>query len=74
MTEVLQKYKHYKGHLYELVCEGLHSETHEEMVVYRSLEQNGEYPSGSIWIRPKVMFFEEVELDGKKVKRFTKCD
>ncbi|MBT4153487.1 MAG: DUF1653 domain-containing protein [Candidatus Magasanikbacteria bacterium] len=67
-------YKHYKGHLYEIVTEGTHSESHEEMVVYRSLEQNGPYPTGTIWVRPKEMFFEEVEVDGEKKKRFTRID
>ncbi len=64
-------YRHYKGHLYDIVAEGLHSETHEEMIVYKSLEAHDQYPVGSVWIRPKNMFFAQVEVDGKSVPRFS---
>ena len=59
-----EKYQHYKGGKYEVIGIAKHSETLEEMVVYQSLENN------SIWVRPRKMFFEEVEVDKKKVKRF----
>jgi len=69
MKEVkLGKYKHFKGKLYEVIGIANHSETLEEFVVYRPLYES-EY---SFWIRPKKMFFEEVEVNGKKVKRFEK--
>ena len=59
-------YRHYKGNLYEYVGECLHSETLEEMVIYRAL-----YGEGKTWVRPKQMFFEEVTLpDGQRVPRF----
>lgn len=61
------KYKHYKGNLYEVIGVAQHSETLEEMVVYKALYQaEGE----NLWVRPKAMFLEEVEVGGKKVKRF----
>jgi hypothetical protein len=61
------KYKHYKGNLYEVIGVAKHSETLEEMVVYKALYQaEGE----NLWVRPKAMFLEEVEVGGKKVKRF----
>ena len=41
------------------------SETLEEMVVYRAL-----YGDGGLWVRPAKMFFETIERDGKKMKRF----
>ena len=60
-------YRHYKGNEYEVVAIALHSETLEEMVVYRAL-----YGDGKVWVRPRKMWDEEVEVDGKKVKRFSK--
>jgi len=61
------KYKHYKGNLYEVIGVAKHSETLEEMVVYKALYQ----PEGeNLWVRPEAMFLEDVEVDGKLVKRF----
>ena len=67
MEEVkLGKYRHFKGGEYEVVAIALHSETQEEMVVYRAL-----YGEGKTWVRPKSMWNEIVERDGKIYKRFT---
>lgn len=60
------KYQHYKGSLYEVLDVARHSETEEEMVVYRTL-----YGEFSLWVRPLSMFTEDVLFEGKKVKRFT---
>ncbi|MBK6833981.1 MAG: DUF1653 domain-containing protein [Bacteroidetes bacterium] len=61
------KYKHYKGNLYEVIGVAKHSETLEKMVVYKALYQaEGE----NLWVRPKAMFLEDVEVGGKMVKRF----
>lgn len=59
------KYRHYKGPEYELIDVALHSETEEELVVYRTL-----YGDFSLWVRPLAMFNEEIEYEGKKIKRF----
>ena len=59
-------YKHYKGNLYELLYIGKHSETLEEVVVYRAL-----YGDNDIWVRPLNMWDEDVVIDGKTIKRFT---
>ena len=59
-------YKHFKGNKYELLDIAKHSETLEEMVIYKAL-----YGDGGIWVRPGSMWDEEVEFEGKKVKRFT---
>jgi hypothetical protein len=59
-------YRHYKGNLYHVVGEAIHSETGELLVVYRALY--GEY---KLWVRPKTMFFESVGVNGKAVPRFT---
>ena len=45
------RYRHYKGNLYEVIGIARHSETHEELVVYRPL--CGE---GGLWVRPRTMF------------------
>jgi hypothetical protein len=59
------KYRHYKGNFYKVVGCARHSETLEEMVVYR--QQYGDF---GLWIRPKKMFLEEVSIDGQRVPRF----
>jgi len=61
------RYRHYKGHLYEVSGLARHSETLEDMVIYRQL-----YGDGSIWVRPAKMFAELVEINGKTIPRFEK--
>lgn len=56
----LGKYRHFKGNLYEVIGLALHSETGEEMVVYRQL-----YGDGGLWVRLATMWNEFVERDGK---------
>lgn len=58
-------YKHFKGSLYEVIDIAKHSETEEEMVVYRSLKNN------TLWVRPLKMWNEIVKRDGKEYHRFT---
>ncbi len=62
----LGKYRHFKGNEYEVIGIAKHSETLEEMVIYRAL-----YGDGGYWIRPATMWNEEVTRDGKTFKRFT---
>jgi hypothetical protein len=59
------KYLHYKGQMYEVVDVAKHTETMEDMVVYRAL-----YGEFGLWVRPLNMFLEDVEVDGKILKRF----
>lgn len=61
----LGKYRHFKGNLYEVIGVARHSETLEEMVVYRAL-----YGEGELWVRPAEMFCDTVSRDGKEFKRF----
>lgn len=53
-------YKHYKGDLYiiEDIC--YHSETLEQMVLYRGL-----YDDAKLWCRPYDMFFDKVNKNGQ---------
>ncbi len=60
------KYRHFKGNEYEVIGIAKHSETLEEMVVYRAL-----YGNSDIWVRPISMWNETVEYNGNNVKRFT---
>ncbi len=59
------KYRHYKGKDYEVLYIARHSETEEQMVVYRAL-----YGEFGIWVRPASMWSELVECDGKPIPRF----
>lgn len=67
----LGKYQHYKGNFYEVIGVAHHSETLEELVVYRALYHHEQYGDNSLWVRPKQMFLESVIVDGKEVLRFT---
>ena len=60
------RYRHFKGGEYELIGLARHSETLEDMVVYRAL-----YGEGGLWVRPAAMWTEEVEREGKRFPRFT---
>ena len=60
------KYRHFKGGEYEVLFTARHSETLEEMVVYRAL-----YGDGGVWVRPASMWNELVERDGAARPRFT---
>lgn len=62
-------YQHYKGKMYEVIGIAHHSETLEELVVYKALYKT-EYGRTSLWVRPKKMFIEKVLVDGKSVQRF----
>ena len=64
------KYKHYKGKFYEVIGVARHSETLEELVVYKALYDSTEFGNNSLWVRPKEMFFETVIVDGKEIPRF----
>ncbi len=64
------RYQHYKGNFYQVIDVGRHSETLEELVVYRSLYDSKEFGDCALWVRPKKMFLETVEVGGKRVPRF----
>ena len=67
MTEIKKgKYRHFKGGEYEVLATATHSETGEELVVYRAL-----YGECKLWVRPASMWTEKVEKDGETLARFT---
>lgn len=59
------KYLHFKGKEYEVIGAAKHSETLEELVIYKAL-----YGEGQIWARPVSIFLDEVKFEGKKIPRF----
>ena len=66
----LGRYRHYKGKEYEVIGVAKHSETLEDLVVYRALYESKEFGDKALWVRPLKMFLEKVTLDGKEVSRF----
>ena len=63
------RYRHYKNKEYTVLGVARHSETEEELVVYRQ-----EYGDFGLWVRPKQMFLETVEIDGTVIPRFQLID
>jgi len=59
------RYRHYKGKEYIVLGVARHSETDEELVVYRP-----DYGERALWVRPALMFVETVHVDGRSVPRF----
>lgn len=65
ITVVPGTYRHYKDKLYQVIGVATHSESGEQLVVYRPL-----YGAGGLWVRPLAMFCETVTVDGRSVPRF----
>ena len=58
-------YRHFKGNIYRVLHIAKHSETLEDMVVYQAM-----YGEKGIWVRPKALFEEVIERDGRTFRRF----
>jgi hypothetical protein len=70
-TIKLGKYRHYKsGDLYEVIGTALHTETLEELVVYKALYHSEKFGNNCTWVRPKEMFLENVKYNNLTVPRF----
>lgn len=63
----MKLFRHYKNKPYRYIGEALHSETLDEVVIYETLYEN---KLGKLWVRPKQMFFESIQVDGQEVPRF----
>jgi hypothetical protein len=64
---ILGPYRHYKGGEYEVIGIGLHTETEEELVVYKAV-----HAPHRMWMRPVGMFFEILVIEDEEVARFEK--
>ena len=62
-------YRHYKGNVYQVVAVAKHSETLEELVIYKDINDESK-----VWARPASMWDETVIKDGSSVKRFEKIE
>ena len=60
------RYRHFKGNEYQVLGIARHSETLEDLVVYRAL-----YGDGGLWVRPASMWTEIIGRDGYHGPRFT---
>ena len=65
-----QHYKDYKGKYYQVIGLARHSETLEELVIYKALYYSEQFAKHALWARPKKMFLETVKIAGKEVPRF----
>lgn len=65
------RYRHYKGGVYEVVCEATLEADLTPVIVYRGED-------GNTWVRPRAVFFETVEVAGEvgviRMPRFTPLD
>ena len=67
------KYRHYKGNLYEVIGVGRHTETKEELVVYRAIYDDGAWSGG--WnFKPLGNFLEKVVVNGDEIPRFKRVE
>jgi len=66
----LGKYEHYKNKLYEVIGIALHSETLEELIIYRALYKSDKFGDNALWARPKSMFLNKINKQGKEIPRF----
>jgi len=68
-----ERYRHFKGNLYQVICIATHSETREQEVVYQAL-----YGDYGIFVRPLDMFLSEIDRtkypDAEGIYRFTRED
>lgn len=55
-----ERWKHYKGDIYEIIAIGVHTETGEYFVVYR---RDGAHPEVHAWARPLHHFMEKVPFN-----------
>lgn len=58
-------YQHYKGDVYKVVGKALQTETNVIEVLYYDINKRNQ-----LFARPLDMFYSDVEIGGKTVKRF----
>lgn len=73
-AETGKVYRHYKGQKYFVINIVVHTETKEELVIYRKYSDNLWGKVDIQWARPRAMFEEEITVEGKKIHRFSKIE
>lgn len=63
-------YKHYKNKEYEVIGVAKHSETLEDLVVYKALYNSDQFWNNKLWVRPLSMYIETVIIQGIEIPRF----
>ena len=75
ISSLYGKYRHYKtNQTYEVIGVAIHSETYEEMIIYKALYECEKFGLNQTWVRPKKMFFENVEHNGLETPRFKRVN
>lgn len=69
MDTITGTYQHYKGNIYRVVCLAKHSESLEDMVIYKDASDDSK-----IWARPASMWNEIVNVNGQDVPRFKRIE
>lgn len=66
------KYRHHKTQkLYEVIGMAIHSETLEELVVYKALYTSERFAIGQLWVRPATLFLGKIKTqNNEEVARF----
>lgn len=71
-AEVGKRYRHWKGHEYTVLAIGrLETDPQKEYVVYRAEYKTADFGEGSVWLRERSVFEEQVLREGKTYERFT---
>lgn len=65
-----ERYRHYKGGLYEIICQAIQENDLSPVVVYRPLSGDAH----TAWTRPMDVFFEMVQVGERMTQRFTRVD
>ncbi len=66
---IIGRYRHYKGNEYKVIGIAKHTESEEDLVIYRALHEPYQ-----VWARPYKMFFETVKVDGEEILRFERIE
>lgn len=64
------RYQHYKGKHCEVIGKAKHSETWEELVIYKNCEDSENAGETILRARPLSLFIEKIEKDWLEIPRF----
>ena len=70
LVKVGERYRHFKGELYEVLMIVLDSDTLKKVVVYKGFYNSEKFGKNPVWSRPLEDFIGFKEKDEKKIKRF----